>query len=228
MHILKINYQSNPNVGLFGWANDKICLVGKGFNSKAVKDIEKALKVPVHQISLCSTDLIGVFCVGNNECILVPSIIMENEIIELDKICKKAGMRIEIISTELTALGNNILCNDIGALVNPDYSARVKKQIRTALRVNLIPGEIWMHGIPGSLCVTRKNKAVAAKTILEKEEDTLKKLLNVECTYATVNFGSMHLRSGIIINSNGFIVGDMSTGVEISNVDEGLGFLEKE
>ena len=134
MHVLKIDYQSNPNVGLFGFANDKFCLVGIGFKKKIVEKIEKVLKVPVYQITLCRTDLVGVFCTGNNECILVPSIVSEDELKELDRICKEVGMRYEVVSTELTALSNNILCNDLGALVNPEFSARVKKQIRQALR----------------------------------------------------------------------------------------------
>ena len=48
-----------------------------------------------------------------------------------------------------------------------------------------------------------------------------------EFTEATVNFGSQSLGSGIISNSKGFIIGEMSSGVEITNIDEGLGFLGK-
>ncbi|MBT4539899.1 translation initiation factor IF-6 [Candidatus Woesearchaeota archaeon] len=228
MHILKTSYQGNPNVGLFGWANDKVCLIGTGFKSKVVNDIKKVLDVPVYEISLCNTDLIGVFCIGNNEAIVVPDTILDFEIEELKKICKKVGLDLEIVTTNLNALGNNILCNDLGALVNPDYSARVKKQLRQVLRVNLKPGTIALHGIPGSLCVIKGENAVVSNNILEKEEDKLKELFGVSnITHGTVNFGSQNIRSGVLCNKNGFIVGDMSSGVEMTDIDEGLGFLNQ-
>ncbi|MBT5272664.1 translation initiation factor IF-6 [Candidatus Woesearchaeota archaeon] len=228
MHVLKTDCQSNPNVGLFGWANDKVCLVGYGFKNKVIKKIEDALSVPVYEITICGTDLVGVFCAGNNECLLVPSTVTEHEIKELDRICKEVDMKYEIVKSDLTALGNNILCTEIGALVNPEFSASIKKQIRQALRVNLNPGTIALFGIPGSLCVINKTDAIICVGVLDKEKDKLKELFGIEeFTEATVNFGSQSLGSGIISNSKGFIIGEMSSGVEITNIDEGLGFLGK-
>lgn len=228
MHIYQTNYQGNPYIGLFGFANDKVCLVGHGFNKHDIEKIGKALKVPVYQISICSTGMVGVFCAGNNNCLLLPSTAYDNEIKEIKKICKEVNMECKVISTELTALGNNILCNDKGALVNPDFSARVKKDIRQALNVTLHPGTIALHGITGSLCVTRKDKAIVTSGILESEQEELSVLLEIETfTNGTVNFGSQNVSSGLIVNSHGFIVGDMSTGVEMTTVDEGLGFLEE-
>jgi translation initiation factor 6 len=227
MHIITASYHGNPNVGLFGWANNKICLLGKGFKHKYVQEIQNALKVPVYQISLCETDLIGIFCVGNNNGIVVPSLITPNEEKELERICHKAGMTLTVVSTELTALGNNILCNDFSALVNPEFSARVKKIIRQALNVRLNPGTIAEHGITGSLCVIRDNFAVTTRSITDPEEAKLQELFGVTCFKGTLNFGSPNIRSGMIINSNGFVIGDMSTGIEITDIDEALGFLEQ-
>jgi translation initiation factor 6 len=227
MHILKTSYQGNPNIGLFGWANDKVCLVGHGFKDKVVSKIKKVLDVPIHKVSLCNTDLIGVFCIGNNEALVIPDTALDHEIKELKEICKKYDMALEIVSTTLNALGNNICCNDLGALVNPDYSASVKKQLRQVLRVNLKPGTIALHGIPGSLCVLRGDYAIVSSNILEKEEDKLKELFGVDkITHATVNFGSPNLGAGILCNKNGFVVGDMSSGVEMTGIDEGLGFID--
>lgn len=228
MHILKTSYQGNPNIGLFGWANEKVCLLGHGFKDKVVAKIKEILDVPTYQINLCNTDLIGVFCIGNNEAIIIPDTALEHEIQILKKICDEVGMELEVVSTTLNALGNNVLCNDIGALVNPDYSARVKKELRQVLKVNLKPGTIALHGIPGSMCVINGDNAITSSNILDKEEDVLRELFGVQnITHASVNFGSQNLRSGVLCNKNGFIVGDMSTGVEMTNIDEALGYLGK-
>ena len=74
MHVLIANVQGNPNVGLYGYANDQYCLLGTEVPSKTAKKIEKVLKVPTHRISMCGTSLVGVFVTGNNKCLLVPEI----------------------------------------------------------------------------------------------------------------------------------------------------------
>ncbi len=176
MHIVTASYHGNPNVGLFGWANDKVCLIGRGFKPKYIQDMEKALKVPVYQISLCETDLVGIFCAGNNNGLVVSSLITPKEEKELQRICHKVGLTLTVLSTELTALGNNILCNDFSALVNPEFSARIKKLIRQTLNVRLNPGTIAEHGITGSLCVIRNNFAVTTISISEEEEAKLNEL----------------------------------------------------
>ena len=70
MHILKTNFNGNPNVGLFGFATDEYCLLGKEIKKYVAKEIEKVLKVPVHQITLAGTSLIGAFAVGNSKILL--------------------------------------------------------------------------------------------------------------------------------------------------------------
>lgn len=221
MHVLKTNFNGNPNIGLFCYANDSFALVGKHVSKKIIDKMMETLKVPVHMITLCGTDLVGVFAAGNENCLLVPNICFESEIREL----KRLNIRFEKIPTHLTALGNNILCNSCSAIVNQEFSARVKKLIRTKLNVRVVPGTIAHLDTVGSLCIIRKEYAVISPSATENELKKIEKLFNVRCINATVNFGSYFLGSGMVANSNGFVIGDTSTGVEITNIDEGLGFL---
>ena len=89
------------------------------------------LKVPVHRVTLAGTSLVGVFTAGNSNCLLLPPICFEEELEALDKL----GIKYEVIQTKLTAIGNNILANDNGALINPDFEASAVKQIKEALKV---------------------------------------------------------------------------------------------
>ena len=61
---------------------------------------------------------------------------------------------------------------------------------------------------------------------LECNEFGFRDNLKLKITRGTINFGSPYVRAGLVCNSNGFIVGDMSGGPEIQNVDESLGFIE--
>lgn len=222
MHILVENIHGNPNIGLYGFANDSFCLLGKEVPEALARKVEDILHVPTHRITICGTSLIGVFCAGNNKKVLLPEIAFKDELTELDRL----HIPYEVIKTKLTALGNNILCNDHAALVNPDYSADVKKRIRLALNVKLRPGTI--AGVPtvGSCGAGNRSGLYLHRDIEDDELDMITGVFNVPCETGSVNLGSPYVRSGIICNSNGFVVGDKSGGPEITLIDEALGFID--
>ena len=220
-HIKKININGNPNIGLYGFCTDEYCLVGKEVTADIVKKIKEVLKVPVHKITISGTSLIGVLVNGNSNKLLVPNITRDEELAVL----KKLKIDYEFIDTKLTAFGNNILCNDHGAIVNPDFSAVVKKKIRQALNVKLHPGTIADIEVVGSCIAFNSETAVIHAGATQEDIDEIESLLRVKCEKATANFGSPYLRSAILSNSNGFLIGDASTGIEIATIDEGLGFL---
>ena len=172
MHVLTTNFNGNPNIGLYGFATNEYCLLGREVPDKAAHEVGKVLKVPVHRVNICGTSLTGVFFAGNDHCLLIPHIAFESEINQIEKL----DIPYQLIKTKLTALGNNILCNDKGALVNPDFSAETKKRIRQALNVTLHPGTIAELPTVGSVGVINKNGAVLhqhAKRMEIKEVERL-------------------------------------------------------
>ncbi|MBW3022300.1 translation initiation factor IF-6 [Candidatus Woesearchaeota archaeon] len=220
-HILQTSVHGNPNVGLYAFCNDKFCLLGKEVSDSDAKEIEKVLKVPVHRITIAGTSLIGVFVAGNNKIVLLPEIVFERELLKLDEL----GIKYQIINTKLTALGNNILCNDTGALVNPEFSADTKKIIRQALDVSLQPGMIADVETVGSVAVIRDGRCLLHRDASINDFTYIESLLNVKCYTGTVNLGNPYVKAGLFCNTNGFVIGKMSGGPEVSNVDESLGFI---
>ncbi|MFC1730886.1 translation initiation factor IF-6 [candidate division KSB1 bacterium] len=222
-HVLQTSFNGNPNVGLYGFANDKFCLLGVEVPNKQAKQIEKVLKVPVHQITLAGTSLIGAFCNGNNKLIVLPDIVFEDELKVLDKL----KIKYEVIKTRHTALGNNLLCNDVGCLANPELSADAKKRIRVALDVALKPGKIAGVNTVGSVAVQNDHGCLIHGDAKPFEIKFIKDLLKVDVETGTVNMGNPYLGSGVLCNNHGFVVGDASGGPEVVYIDEFLGFLEK-
>ena len=223
MKLYKTSYQGNPNIGLYGFATDNFCLLAPEFPPEQVKKIEEALHVPVYQLRIANSSLLGALVTGNDSVLLVPSIAREDELFRL----KQLKIPYAVISTKLTALGNNILCNNNGALVNREYSADTKKIIRQALNVTLHPGEIADTTVPGSCVVHNKKFAALHAFATEEQIKEVEDLLGLSCVKATANFGSPYIRSAVIANSYGMVIGDASTGVEIENIYEALGFLEQ-
>lgn len=223
MKLYKTSLNGNSNIGLYGFCNDLYCLLASEFTPEQVAIIHEVLRVPVYQIKIAHTSLIGALVTGNSRVLLVPNITDDPELMQL----KRLNIPYTIVPSKITALGNAILCNDAGALVHCEYSADVKKIIRQALNVRLHPGEIGNTEVPGS-CVVHNTRAaiIHAFATLEQIKE-VEDLLGVPCTKGTVNFGSPLIRSGLLANSHGMVIGDASTGIEIENIYEALGFLQE-
>lgn len=222
MHILVTNFNGNPNIGSFAFANDKFCLLARDIPKNIVKKIEKVLKVPVYQISICGSNLIGVFVQGNNKKILVPGIAFDHELLALESL----GIEYEIINTDKTALGNNILCNDNGIIISNEFSKEDKKAIEKALGMKSIQKNLGGLHVPGSLCVVNNKYGIVNPGLSDEEITLIEKTLKVELTTGTVNMGNPFPGLGIVCNSYGFLISSASGGPEIANVDEALGFVK--
>jgi translation initiation factor 6 len=221
MKLFKTNFQGNPNVGLYAFCTDSYCLVAPEFTKKQVATFEKVLGVPVHQIRISNTSLLGALLSGNSSMLLVPDIVHKDELKELDKL----DIPYTIVPGKLTALGNNILCNDTGAVVNVDYSPADRKRISEALGVPVVATYISDAEVCGSCAVLNKDVVVLHAFSEKKHVEVVEKCLGIKSVPGTVNFGSPYVGSGVFANSNGMIVGDKSTALEIENIYEALGFL---
>ena len=220
-HVLVTNLNSNPNVGLYGYATDKYCLLGTEVPEEICSEISEVLDVPIIRMNIAGTSLLGVFLSGNNNCLLVPKIAFPNELEILDK----HKIKYRIIDTKLTCLGNNIICYDSGCVVNNEYGEKEIKAFKEALKVEVVKAKIAGLNTLGSLAVHTKKGLLCHHEILEHEADLLKKILKVEVYTGTVNMGVPFIGSGILCNNKGFVIGDASGGPEIVNADETLGFI---
>jgi len=220
-HVLVTNFNSNSNVGLYGYATDKYCLLGRDVPEKLFKEIEEVLDVPIIVMSIAGTSLLGIFLSGNKNCLLVPKIAFPNELEILDKY----KIKYKLIDTKLTCLGNNIICSDKGCVVSDEYGERELKTFKDALKVDVVRTKIAELSTIGSLAAHTKKGLLCHHEILEHEAKLLKKILKVEIFTGTVNMGVPFIGSGILCNNHGFIIGDASGGPEIVNADEALGFI---
>ena len=224
MHVDLIDFNGNSNIGLFAYCTDEYCLVGREVTSKNIEVLEKVLKVPVHKINIARSGLIGVFLTGNKNKLLVPNIANPNELKKLEEL----KIDFEIIDTKHTALGNNILCNDDGAIINPDIEGKAIKQIEKALDVPVTLGKIADLDIVGALCAHNKIKGLVHRDAKDKELRLIEKMLKINVDIGTLNFGSPYINSSTIVNDKGFLVGKSTTGPEIQNADYAFGFLKNE
>lgn len=217
-HALIVNFNSNPNVGLYGFATDKYCLIGGEVPEKFYSKIGEVLGVKVIPLTIAGTSLLGVFLNGNNKILLVPSIVFPQEL----EVLNKNKIKYAIIDTKYTCLGNNLIITDKAGIASNDYGQKDLKQFKDALGFDIISAKIANHSTLGSLAVHNKNGILCHHDILENEAKLLKKILKLEINTGTVNMGSPFVGSGILCNSKGMLIGDLSGGPEIVNADQAL------
>ncbi len=217
MPVLKTNFDGNPNVGLYGFATDKYCLIGKGLKKGIVNEIKKVLGVPVYSITINNSHLIGVYCTGNENILLVPEIIKEHE----EKELKKLNLHYRIIKSKFSALGNNMIIFKENCIINPEFEDEIKKELHEFRIKRMNIGE---HNAVGSCAVLNKNGCLISMDVNEDEILDVEKLLGINIGIGSVNKGNPYVRSGIICNSNGYIIGEETTGVETMRIEMALGF----
>ncbi len=221
MHIIKTNFNGNPNVGMYGFCNNHYCLVGPEVPDEERKQITEVLDVPVHEATIAGTSLLGVFIAGNDQGLLIPDITFESERSHL----KRLGIPFQVINTKLTALGNNILCSNKGCLINKDFEEDALQQIKTALNIPTQKQTIANLKVVGAIGVLNDKGCLIHRDISTTEKKTTESLLKVTVSPGTVNIGVPFIRSGILANNHGFVISDASGGPEIVHCDEALGFM---
>jgi translation initiation factor 6 len=201
----------DPNVGIFSFANEDIAVLPAGISSKKLESYTEALGIEACAIGIADSRLVGVYTTGNSNAILLPYIATPEEISKL----RSTGTKIVIIPEKRTALGNLILCNDYGAVIDPRLKPKTVTAIEKALKVPVRTGTIC--GLPqvGSLA-TASNKGVLANPIIdESEKRHISEVLKVPVSVGTVNSGVPYPKSGIVVNSKGAVVGSHTLGAEL-------------
>ena len=126
----------------------------------------------------------------------------------------------------MNASGNDIPVNDFGALVRPDVKEKTIKDIKGVLQVPVHQGTIASLKTVGMAAVVTNKGLLCHPKVTEDEKKKLEKLFQVPVMIGTVNHGSPLIGSGLIANSKGAIIGDMTTGIEMGRIEEALGFLD--
>jgi len=220
--IRRIDLAGNPNLGVSIAVTDKMALVPPNLGEKMVGVIEECLQVPVIKTPISGSSLAGALAVGNSRGFLLSKFAFDNEIKEI----KKSGLEVERIPDRLTAVGNIILANDHGALVNPLLSDESIKVVSETLDVDVVRGSIAKFKINGSVAVATNKGVLAHPSATSEEIEFLEKVMKVPADVGTVNQGTRLVGAGTVANSNGVLVGSKTTGPEMARIEESLGFLE--
>ena len=218
--ILQTNFDGDINVGMYGVCNNEVCIIGEILNKKYVEQIENALQVKVVKATISNSYLIGLFSFMNSNGIILPKTIEDYELKKLKNYLKEFDLNFLILKSKYTAIGNLIVGNNKGAVISPLFSKKEKKMIENVLGVEVVFGKIAKLNIPGSCAVANDFGVYAHYGIYGSELKKIESTLKVDVVAGTINSGSPYVKSGIIANDKGAVIGSLSTGPEINNILE--------
>jgi translation initiation factor 6 len=220
MSVIKASIYGNSYVGIFGYATDSFCLIGKGTPAKKMEQIKKALDVEMIELTIDSSQLVGIYAIANSKGILLPSIIDDREYQEVKN--KVEDVEVKIFETDLNALRNNILVNDKIAIINPGYTKKEENIIRDTLDVEVIKMSIGGFNTVGANNIMT-NKGIVFNNRIKKEEiERLEEALGLSGEQSTANLGSLNIGLSTIANSKGLVVGETTTGYELARIANSL------
>ncbi len=210
-------YAGNPNIGVFAVSNESVSLIAADADPLFVKDVEEALEVETHLTTVAGSFVVGSLVVMNSNGAVVSGLSEEREISDIEKL-----LPVFALDDALNAAGNNILANDNGALVNPDYSKKVIKAISEALGVECVPATVAGIKTVGSVCRATNKGCICHADASEDDLALIKDILKVEAQRTSVNHGSRMVGAGVLANSKGALVGDITTPIEMGKIEDGL------
>jgi translation initiation factor 6 len=213
-----ISVFGNPNIGVYLFTNDDYTFVPPGVEEKVIRTIENVLKTTVVQTRIADSTLLGIFVAGNNHALILPRIVKDYEV---EKLKSEVDMPIKVLDSKATAMGNVIVANSRFALLSPElkgHEAEVSKVLGVPTEVRSVAN------IPtvGSVLVVNDKGGVAHPDASDEELDYLGERFGVEIDVATVNYGVPFVKTGIVANNKGALLGELTTGIEANRIVSAL------
>jgi translation initiation factor 6 len=197
------------NIGIFPF----------GVTGKKMKRFAQALGVEA-----CSTDiggcrLLGVLAAGNSNGIVLPH---SAEPEEIRTIKSHFDVNVQVLSEKRNALGNMILANDRGAVIDPRLTRKTVEEVSDVLGVEAVAGEIL--GLPciGAFAAATNKGVLAHPMIRDDEKRKIQEVLKVPVDIGTINGGVPYVKAGLVANSKGAVVGSSTTGPELMAITRTL------
>jgi len=216
-----LNFNENPNVGVFCRANDDVVFVRKALTKKVKSKIVEVLETKLVELSIADATIVGSLMAFNSTGVVVTDFVD----IKAIKIIENEGFNVCVINDKLNAAGNDILVNDYGCLVHPDMKQTSIDKIKNVFGVPVYRGTIADLNTVGMAAVVTNKGILCHPKTSDEEKHVLEKVFDVPVMIGTVNHGSPVIGSGLVANTKGAIIGSLTTGIEMGRIEEALGFL---
>ncbi|MCE4604641.1 MAG: translation initiation factor IF-6 [Aeropyrum sp.] len=221
--IEKLNLYGNSNIGVYITASDSYAIIPDDLVPGDVEIVSEVLSLPAERViglRILGMRLVGVMISGNSNGVLLP----EGADVEAEFLRKRLpDVNVGIVPTRSNALGNVVVSNDRACLVSPGLEREALAVIRDVLGVEVVEATIAGVYTVGSAVVATNRGGLVHPDASEDEVRFLSDLFKIPFEPGTINFGVEFVRTGLVANSYGALVGEDTTGPEIARIQIALG-----
>lgn len=217
MSVILADVFGSPNIGVYCFCTEDVLIVPPGLANRKMGQFEQALGVKVCSTTIGGSTLVGALVTGNSNGLLVPHTIRDYEYEKLRQFSE-----IVIVNSRWTALGNVVLANDLGAVVHQDAPNEVTKAVNEGLKVEFAQSNIATLSFVGALGIATNKGALLSPNTLKEERSIIESALHVDAELSSTNGGVQFVRSGILANSRGAVVGPLTRGAELMQISKAL------
>jgi translation initiation factor 6 len=217
MPVILADVFGSPNIGVYCFCTENVVIVPPGLTSRKMGQFEQALGVKVCSTTVGGSTLVGALVTGNSNGLLVPHIIRDYEFDKLRQFCE-----IVVVNSNWTALGNVVLANDLGAVVHQNAPNEIAKAVNEVLQVESAKSNIATLPFVGALGIATNRGALLSPNTLKDEQSVIESALHVNAELTSTNGGVQFVRSGILANSRGAVVGPLTRGAELMQISKAL------
>ncbi len=210
-------FSGSPYLGVYLRAGERGAVVPASTPASLERDLSRWFAVPLVRTTVLDTEIIGTLIALNSSGIVVGDELDDAERSALERIAP-----VSVIRVRQNALGNNVLTNDHGAVVHPDFSDETVQRLSRALNVPVHRGTVAGLGTVGMAATATNRGVVVHPRATESETRLLESTLGVPVHKSTANFGVPIVGACLVANSRAFAVGKPTTPVEIAHLSEGL------
>jgi translation initiation factor 6 len=214
-------YGGSPYLGVYLRVSEGAALVPPSAHGPVEREVERILGVRIVRTNVSESEVVGALVALNSNGVVVGD--------DLDPAERKAleGFgTVSVIRQRQNAMGNNVLANDRGALVHPEFSDVAVRAIGDALGVPVRRGTLAGLGTVGMAGLATNRGVVVHPKTTEREAALAEEVLGVPLHRSTANFGVPIVGACVVANSRGLLMGRPTTAVEISHLQEGLQIFE--
>lgn len=215
--IIQSNFNGISSIGIISLATESYVLIPRNLPKRVVNTLHEVFKAPIIKTSIYQSYLIGILAAGNKHGLLTHFLTSDDEI---EYLKKEIGIPVERSKSKLT-IGNHILANDKGAIVADDFDKEDIKQINDILNVEVLQGKIVSSSLVGASGAATNEGAMVHPMATEKELEWISEGLGgVPSDIGTVNRGVPYVSTGILVNSQGCVTGEETTGPELVRISQ--------
>ena len=214
-------FGGSPYVGVYLRVGEASAIAPPNLSAALERDLVRLLGVRILRTTVFDSEVVGALIAANSHGVVVGEEIDPEERVVLEELAPVC-----VVRHRQNAMGNNVLVNDTGALVHPEFSDHTVAELGRALRVPACRGTVAGLGTVGMAALATNRGAIVHPKATEREVALVAETLGVPVHRSTANFGVPIVGACVAANSRGFIVGRPTTPVEIVHLQDGLQILD--